>query len=69
MGRPGVWVSAPADPFGDASLEAAGAAMLAQLRSGPAKPAQLAHRPDKLATCIPCGGVINSQTGECRCSD
>lgn len=55
--------------WGNWAEESDEARILAQLRSGPAKPAQLSHKPDKLATCEPCGGVINEQTGECRCSD
>jgi hypothetical protein len=56
------------DPFADVD-DAEAAAMLRQLLTRPAGAAQLAHKPDKLATCTPCGGVINTQTGECQCSD
>jgi hypothetical protein len=56
------------DPFADID-DAEAARILARLSSAPAKPAQLAHKPDKLETCEPCGGVINLQTGECQCSD
>jgi hypothetical protein len=56
------------DPFADMD-DGEAAAILARLSSAPARPAQLAHKPEKLETCTPCGGVINQQTGECQCSD
>jgi hypothetical protein len=56
------------DPFGDMD-DAEAARILQQLSSTPARTAQLAHKPEKLAICTPCGGVINEQTGECQCSD
>jgi hypothetical protein len=43
--------------------------MIRQLLTRPARPAQLTHKPDKLATCTSCRGVLNEQTGECKCSD
>jgi cytidine deaminase len=55
-------------PWGDMD-DAEAAAILAKLSSAPARPAQLAHKPDKLATCGSCRGVLNEQTGECKCSD
>lgn len=61
------WIQvAPLEHLDDAALAAA----LAKLQTGPAPISQLAHRPEKLEQCPSCNSNLNLQTGECAgCSD